>query len=322
MPSVVVPSVASADRVPDDAIQVARSCRDAWSSALETPELRAVGDALSAAAIPVDVCTAESEVVTEAPQTRQRLQAFRDAISNRLQGVPRGSFERFVLAHAVLNSWKTLDAAPVAPAVKRLGWSGLSRFTDAGTVLDVSESRFASLCKIATGRRFAAGQFDWEPSGLPISWLPLIRPMSALTRVLSMVALRWHAFRPAFFIHLAVTYPVRALMEREALRSYYRMAQSMAMQPHMHGLIASSWLHSPDTFAVSPHLSWLNKVFAENGAVVATMGPADPDCGVLAQSVERKRAFDEGRLMPTLGLIIWPRREMLAWAAAHPELNR
>jgi hypothetical protein len=57
---------------------------------------------------------------------------------------------------------------------------------------------------------------------------------------LSIVTVQWRAFSPAFFIHLAVTYPVRALLEREALKSYQRMAQSMALQPDVHGLIASS----------------------------------------------------------------------------------
>jgi hypothetical protein len=69
-------------------------------------------------------------------------------------------------------------------------------------------------------------------------------------------------------------------------------------------------------------LGWLNKVFAAHGAVTATMGPAKVDTGVLAQSLERQRAFDEGRFKPTLGLIIWSRSDMLTWAAAHPELDR
>src|SRR5262249_20293468 len=183
------------------------------------------------------------------------------------------------------------------------------------------ENRFVALCKIATLRRFPAGQFDWERSGLPRSWVPRVRPASELARLLSIVAVQWRAFGPAFFIHLAVAHRVYALLERDALKSYYRMAQSMALQPEVNGLIASSWLHSPDTFAVSPHLAWLNRVFAEHGAVVATMGPASPDCGALTRSVERQKAFAEGRFKPTLGLIVWRRRDLLAWAERHPGLD-
>jgi len=320
--AVTSPRLAAVSNEPVELAEQSRKAQEVWSRALASPELQAVARALAAAAISTEECVRESATLTEAPEARRRLEAIRGAVAGPLAGVPQGSFERFVLAHAALGSSTELESAPVAPAVKRLAWSGLSRFVDGRAGVDLSENRFVALCKIATARRFPAGQFDWERSGLPRTWLGRIRPLSALTEVLSIVTLQWRAFSPAFFIHLAVTYPVRALLEREALKSYYRMAQSMALQPDVHGLIASSWLHSPDTFAVSPHLAWLNRVFKENGAVVAAMGAAPPDCGVLAQSVERERAFAEGRFKPTMGLIVWPRREMLAWAAAHPELDR
>ena len=320
--AVTSPGLAAVSNEPVELAEQSRKAQEVWSRALASPELQAVARALAAAAISTEECVRESATLTEAPEARRRLEAIRGAVAGPLAGVPQGSFERFVLAHAALGSSTELESAPVAPAVKRLAWSGLSRFVDGRAGVDLSENRFVALCKIATARRFPAGQFDWERSGLPRTWLGRIRPLSALTEVLSIVTLQWRAFSPAFFIHLAVTYPVRALLEREALKSYYRMAQSMELQPDVHGLIASSWLHSPDTFAVSPHLAWLNRVFTENGAVVAAMGAAPPDCGVLAQSVERERAFAEGRFKPTMGLIVWPRREMLAWAAAHPELDR
>jgi hypothetical protein len=86
-------------------------------------------------------------------------------------------------------------------------------------------------------------------------------------------------------------------------------------------MITSAWLFSPDTYVVSPHLSWLNRVFLENRALVATVGPDSPDSGVLYRSPERQRAFENGTFKPTLGLIVWPREEMIAWANAHPELQ-
>ena len=295
---------------------------DGWSRALASPELQAVARALESAAISVEECVRESASTTELPATRRRLEAIRTIVARPTVGVAQGAFERFVLGHAVLRYLKELESAAVSPVVKRLTCTGLLRFADGGTVVDLSENRFVALCKLATLRRFAAGQFDWERSGLPRAWLPRVRPLSALIRLLSMVALEWRAFGPAFFVHMPATHPVPALLEREALKSYYRMAQSMELQPEVKGLIASAWLHSPATFEVSPHLAWLNKVFAEHGAVMATTGPAPIDSGVLAQSVERQRAFSEGRFKPTLGLVVWPRREMLAWAAGHPELGQ
>jgi hypothetical protein len=64
----------------------------------------------------------------------------------------------------------------------------------------------------------------------------------------------------------------------------------------------------------------MNRVFLENGGLVVVMGLADADCGVLSRSPERKKLYDAGLFKPTTGLVIWPRRAMLDWAARHPEL--
>ena len=296
--------------------------RDAWSAALASTEIRAIARALQEMGLGADECVRECAAITEVPATQRRLAAIKGALKSAVDEAGPGVFERFVLAHTALRYERALESAPVSPIVKRLTATGLARFADTRLTLDVASDRFVALCKMATLRRFAAGQFDWESSGLPRSWLMRVRPAAAMARLLRSIALEWRGFGPVFFVHMPVTYPVHALFEREALKAYYRMARSMEAQPRVKGLIASSWLHSPATFEVSPHLAWLNDLFAEHGAVVATMGRAAPDCGVLAQSVERQRAFDEGRFKPTLGLIVWARRDMLSWAAAHAELNR
>ena len=110
------------------------------------------------------------------------------------------------------------------------------------------------------------------------------------------------------------------MLERETNRSWYRMAQSMKLQPQIRGLIASSWLHSPDTMRVSPHLAAFSRALLDNGALVIRHHAADPNCGVFYRSPERKKLYEEGQFVPTHGLVIWPRKEMLAWADAHPEL--
>ena len=85
-------------------------------------------------------------------------------------------------------------------------------------------------------------------------------------------------------------------------------------------IVASAWFRSPDTHRVSPHLSWVNRVVLDHGGFVAVHGPADPACGVFARSTTRRRLYEAGSFRPTLGLVIWPRRAMIAWADAHPEL--
>ena len=62
------------------------------------------------------------------------------------------------------------------------------------------------------------------------------------------------------------------------------------------------------------------RALRDNGALLIRHHRADVDCGVFYRSPERKKLYDEGQFVPTHGLVIWPRKEMLAWADAHPEL--
>src|SRR5436309_12933008 len=133
------------------------TAHDAWSRALASPELKAVGRALAAAAIDVGECVREAATITELPATRHRLVMIRRTVAQSMGGVAKGAFERFVLGHTVLRYKSALQSAPVSAAVKRLTSGGLARFADGCTVVDLAENRFAALCKMATRRRFAAG---------------------------------------------------------------------------------------------------------------------------------------------------------------------
>ena len=289
--------------------------------ALTDPAFASIASALERRGPGLDQCVTYVADVTERPETVQPLAAIKSDLERDGLDLADAQFERYLLTAAALRSLARLDQVPVTDCVKALCCDLYAKLPQRRPRLDLTHHSFAELSKVATLRRFPAGQFDWEPSGLPRSWLLKIRPVGALCQTLHVIAMRMRRFGPAFFVHTGVSGKNYLLLQREAERSYYRMAHSMALQPRVIGLITSSWLHSPDTFAISPHLAWLNRIFRENGAVLATMGPADPGCGVLHRSPERKRAYEEGRLKPTLGLVIWPRDEMLAWARTRPDLE-
>jgi hypothetical protein len=313
----VLPTGCPGDELMPTVEETKQQCR----LALTEPASAAIISALDRRGSSLDQCVTYVSSVTMQPETVQPLASIKADLERSGLDLADARFERCVLTAAALRSIERLDQVPVSESVKALCCDLYVRLHQRRPSLDLTHHRFVELSKIATLRRFPAGQFDWEPSGLPRSWLPKIRPMPALCRTLHLIAIRMRRFGPAFFIHMGVGGKNYMLLEREAERSYYRVAQSMALQPRTIGLITASWLFSPDTFAISPHLAWLHRVFRENGAVLATIGPTDPGCGVLHRSPERKRAYDEGRLKPTLGLVIWPREEMLAWAGTRPDLE-
>jgi hypothetical protein len=258
--------------------------------------------------------------MTEQTETQRPLSEIKASIAAQGIDLSDGSFERFLLTSTARQSLERLEAMPLTAGVKGLCRQAFARYADPRHRCDLTGSSFVAYCKIASLRRFPAGQFDWEPSGLPRSWVPRIRPLRALWSTLKLVT-RMRAFGPMFCIHMGTGGRNFALLEREAERSYHRMARCLELQPEMHGVITASWLFSSDTYAISPHLAWLTRVFRENGGIVATMGPDDPSSGVLHRSPERRRAYESGTWKPTVGLVIWPRQEMLDWAARHPELE-
>ena len=254
-----------------------------------------------------------------------RLAALKETLAR--EGVPaaNGAFERFLIVSAAHDSIDRLAALAVDERVVDLFCQNFRMYAATPAKLpepfDLARASFVAMARIAALTRFPAGQLDWEVSGIPRSWL-VKAPFRALPRLVSSILFELRGFQPAFFSHIN---PNRrnqtVLLERESLRSYHRMARSMERQPAIKGLITASWLHSPDTSAVSPHLAWLNKVFLENGGHVVPLGPAAIESGVLHRSPERQQAYEAGTFKPTEGLVIWPRTAMLAWARGHEELR-
>jgi hypothetical protein len=290
----------------------------ATSRALAEPPLVAVAAALRRQRLD-DECRRIAGTITTANGQQSRLQAIKDGLAeSRAAG---GSFERLVVLREQLQTLPRIATLPVSDDVKRLFCEEFQFVVSPprSASLDVTKGSFVALCEVATLRRFPAGQLHWNRSGLPRSWLLAVKGRERLV-LASWIAGKLHGFAPVFFPHLNALRKNRwVLTEEESNRSYYRMAQSLVYQPDVKGLVASSWLHSPDTFAASPHLAWMNRTFLENGGLVVLMGPADPDCGVLSRSPERRKLYEAGLFKPTTGLVVWPRRAMIAWAQRHPE---
>jgi hypothetical protein len=176
---------------------------------------------------------------------------------------------------------------------------------------------FPGMTYFVNKRRHPAGQLHFIKSGIPRSWF--LKP--ALKSILPFAAFALRhvgGLHPLYFVHIG--WRRRLIMsEREHYRSYYRIAQALTLNPEVRGLFGASWFHSPDTYAVSPHLNWTNRVFEEHGGFTTLIGPAHPTGGVFQNDIHRRRMYDEGTFKPTTGLFVWPRKAMLDWAAKHPE---
>lgn len=209
-----------------------------------------------------------------------------------------------------------MAALPIDPAVKKLLETDIRALP--GQSLTIGSYNFERAAKLATLRRFPAGPMEWEVSGIPRSWL--LKAGFDSPRMLAFIATRLGGFRPCFFMHVAPRPRNRALvLEKEVMRSWHRMARSLALQPAMRGILAHAWFHDPRAVADNPTLEPLNRPFTKFGGAIVLLDRAAEDSGVLEGNARRRAEYQEGRLSYRMGIAMWPRADVLAWAEAHPE---
>src|ERR1039458_3588412 len=230
--------------------------------------------------------------------------------------------QRYLLLQTALTTVGQIDQLTVHHAVKRLICGEFQFFCRPGAsdpaLFKLDSYSFWASCKIALLKRFPAGQYHWEQSGFPRSFLLKV-PLSAMPRAAYFIATQMKGFAPCIEPHM----PARSglILEKESDKAWYRMARSVEADPSIRGLVGFSWLQSPDTYKVSPHLSFVNKPFVESGGLITTMGAADEKSGFLAGSEHRKKLYESGEFKPTQGVVLWSRQQMIRWARAHPELE-
>jgi len=177
---------------------------------------------------------------------------------------------------------------------------------------------FVDLCKVIAGKRYPSGQHHWEIGGFPRSWLAKVRP-SQLPRALRYLLFSMRGFQPFFETHFRFMLPGTPLPKRAFVASFYRMAASLELQPHIRGLMAASWLYSADTVRVSPMLSFFRELFLEAGGVLIDLGPASERDGFLEGSPQRAELYRNGRYHPTLTVALCSREQAFEWTGLHPE---
>jgi hypothetical protein len=248
----------------------------------------------------------------------------------RLRGEMLGSsdarpflFERYALLVAAAQWVAELPVLPLPEDVvqlllEELAWLTAPRDTELKW-FEAGGYIFSALCKIVTLRRFPAGHLHWEISGFPRSAFLRARGFDRVR--LASAVMRMGGVAPTFVPHNPWRKAPLVMLERQQHLSFYRMAVAMDRQPAIRGFVAQSWFHAPDVHKVSPHLAWVNRVFHEWGGVVVDAGPAGPDSGVFERGETRRRLAAAGQYVPRLGLVVWPRRAMLRWAAHYADLG-
>jgi hypothetical protein len=231
--------------------------------------------------------------------------------------------EHYAVLQALTVAAPRMNAEPVPNSVKRL-YATLcceiaARAKHWESHLDIGSWRFNDVAHLASLRRFPAGEVGvqfWPRLSL---FYPLrIHPFD-LVGFLCEVAFAVRGIGPVASLHFNYARANSLVMPQiEFERSLWRIAKTLEYHPRVKALTSNSWFHSPRVAETFPRLAWMRDVFTNGGAYAVDLEPGHAaDIGY--NSVKRKQLHDEGKFCPRQTLIIWPREDLLSWAASHPE---
>ncbi len=120
---------------------------------------------------------------------------------------------------------------------------------------------------------------------------------------------------------------IRYFSPEEYERCCLRIADMMAANPEVRAIAVPSWWSDPQLKQVSPELAFIRAIPESGGARFMLLEGHNPYLltDSLAHSPHRKAMYEAGKYQPRSYMLIWPRRELIAWAkrtrAEKPDLE-
>jgi hypothetical protein len=293
--------------------------------ALQEPEIVGVSRILDEAGYSLTTALQALDNAADQQRLCPSLISMRSLIDPTKIKVLRFPLERKLLLERALVAIDKVSKLPVDESVKQLF---CKEFIFIAQPTEEALPRFSmdlypffAYAKVACLKRFCAGHYHWEVSGFPRSWLSKI-PLRLLPPTLRFLCFETRGLKPWFVSHMRGTGPgTPFLVESEFRKSFYRMALAIEKQPEIRALMAQSWLHSPETHRVSPHLAFLNKIFLEAGGIVTDLGLAGPEDGFAIGNKQRAELYRSGHYKPTNGVAACSREQAIAWAQQNKHLQ-
>jgi len=96
---------------------------------------------------------------------------------------------------------------------------------------------------------------------------------------------------------------------------YLNVASLLRQDSRVKGLYGGSWMNDPQLERISPSIFYGAKLAIENGAGLFRGGTTAHDLKMATHaSSKRKALHKKGKYIPGNYLLIWPRKQLLAWA--------
>lgn len=98
-------------------------------------------------------------------------------------------------------------------------------------------------------------------------------------------------------------------------RFYRRAAKILEMNPEVKGLFGIGWPFDPVLEQISPRHVYLRTMVTENGGYLFFWGHSEGAIkSATYKSPTRRKLYLEGKYLPSDYMIVWPRKQLIAWA--------
>lgn len=94
---------------------------------------------------------------------------------------------------------------------------------------------------------------------------------------------------------------------------YLRLATMLKINTDIKGVFGISWFYDPQLTGISPRLTYLQSTPLLGGAKSFYLGN-DNTGNAISTSKSRIKLYKDGKYIPKSYLLIWPRKELIAWA--------
>lgn len=96
---------------------------------------------------------------------------------------------------------------------------------------------------------------------------------------------------------------------------YKRIAEMLARRKNIRGLAGTSWFYDPKVMEISPRLAYLRQRPLERGGFFMRHGTGRIHVERATKtSITRRRLYEKGEYIPVCYTMLWPRKELIAWA--------
>ena len=125
---------------------------------------------------------------------------------------------------------------------------------------------------------------------------------------------RAKGYAPWFRIHTESRY-LAEFDEQGWDNCYLRIAQLLEQRKDIRGMVGTGWFYDPQLLEISPHLAYLQQRPLERGAFSLRHRAGRYDIeNAIMKSQTRRRLYQEGKYIPIVYSIVWPRKDLLSWA--------